>query len=90
VITSGAQAAIAELNDIVRLDGGELRVTEATASAIHLELDLSQSSCPECVVPKELMLDILTANLAKVDPDIRHVELHDPREWADQTTPDIP
>ena len=28
------------------------------------------------------MLDILGASLAKADPDIVHVELHDPREDA--------
>jgi hypothetical protein len=82
LITPAAQAAIAELNEIVRLDGGELRITEASSNTIRLELDLSQSSCPECVVPKDLMVDILMANLAKADPDIRHVELHDPREQA--------
>jgi hypothetical protein len=88
VITSGAQAAIAELNEIVRLDGGELRVTQASSTAIHLELDLSRSSCPECVVPKDLLVDILTANLAKADPDIRDIELHDPRERTDHVPQD--
>jgi hypothetical protein len=80
VISAGAQSAIEELNEIVRLDGGELRVKEASPTAIHLELDLTQSSCPECVVPRDLMMDILQANMTKADPDICHIELDDPRE----------
>jgi hypothetical protein len=83
VISPAAEAAVAELNAIVRLDGAELRVADGSATSIRLELDLSQSNCPECVVPRDLMLDIITANLAQADPDVREIELHDPREDAD-------
>jgi hypothetical protein len=79
-MSPGVEAAVAELNEIVRADGAQLRIASATATSLHLELDLSQSSCPECVVPKDLMLDIVTANLAAADPDIREIELYDPRE----------
>jgi hypothetical protein len=82
VISAAAAAAIAELNEIVRADGAELRVAEAASSFIRLELDLTHSSCPECVVPRDLMVDILRADLAEADPDIREIELHDPREHA--------
>lgn len=80
MISPPAEQAIAELNDIVRLDGAQLLVVEASATSLRLELDLSRSECPECVVPRELMLDILRANLAQADPDIATIELHDPRE----------
>ena len=71
---------IDELNEIVRPDGAVLRVRETTPTALRLELDLSGSECPECVVPKELMLEILVSRVALVDPDVRTIELHDPRE----------
>jgi len=73
-------AVVAELNEIVRPDGAELRVTERSATTLHLELDLTNSTCPECVVPKDLMLEILATNLASADPDIQRIELVDPRE----------
>lgn len=73
-------AVIDELNEIVRPDGAVLRVRETTPTALRLELDLSESECPECVVPKELMLEILVSRVALVDPDVRTIELHDPRE----------
>ena len=80
MISPPAESALAELNEIVGLDGATLHVVDASPTSICLELDLSASTCPECVVPRELMLDILAASLAEADPDIIHVELHDPRE----------
>ena len=80
MISPSAEAVIAELNEIVQADGGELRVKEASPTSIFLELDLTDSNCPECVVPKDLMLDILRSKLEAADPDIRQVDLHDPRE----------
>lgn len=73
-------AVVAELNEIVRPDGAELRVKERSETALRLELDLTNSECPECVVPKDLMLDILRNKLLTVEPDIRRIELDDPRE----------
>lgn len=73
-------AVVAELNEIVRPDGAELLVREESATAVVLELDLSASNCPECVVPKDLMLEILRSNLARLAPDVARIELHDPRE----------
>ena len=73
---------VAELNEIVRPDGAELRVKEQSETSLLLELDLTNSDCPECVVPKDLLLDILRKNLATADPDVRDVDLHDPRELS--------
>jgi hypothetical protein len=75
-------AVVEELNEIVKPDGAVLRVRESSPTSLRLELDLSESSCPECVVPKELILDILRSRVALVDPDVRTIELDDPREPA--------
>jgi hypothetical protein len=69
-----------ELNEIVRLDGAELVVRAETLTCVSLELDLSRSECPECVVPKALMMQLLISKLAFSAPDITAVELFDPRE----------
>jgi hypothetical protein len=71
---------IAEINEIVRPDGAELRVVDLSPTSLHLALDLTNSTCPECVVPRQLMLDILQSQLATLDPDIRTITLDDPRE----------
>lgn len=80
MISDGAASAIDAVNEILALDGGRLVVTSATATSLDLRLDLSASECPECVVPRDLMLDILRANLATADPDVQTVEVEDPRE----------
>lgn len=83
MISPGAASAIEAVNEILQLDGGRLVVESATASSIALRLDLSASECPECVVPRDLMLDILRGNLATADPDVQHVDVDDPRESTD-------
>jgi hypothetical protein len=77
---TAADDVLVELNEIVRPDGAELVIRSQTESALLLELDLTNSSCPECVVPKDLLVDILRAKLAKAAPDIRDVDLLDARE----------
>jgi Fe-S cluster biogenesis protein NfuA len=75
-----AEQVVHELDEIVKLDGGRLLLRQATEAEIELELDLTQSSCPECVLPKAMLLEIITAKLATAAPDVGHVQLHDPRE----------
>jgi hypothetical protein len=75
-----AEQVIHELDEIVKVDGGRLLLRRATEAEVDLELDLSQSSCPECVLPKAMLVEIITAKLATAAPDVSHVRLHDPRE----------
>lgn len=46
MISAPAQSALAELNEIVGLDGAVLHVVDASPTSIRLELDLSASTCP--------------------------------------------
>ena len=85
-LSPAAQATLDELAAIVEPDGARLVVRDASASAVTIELDLSASDCPECVLPKELLVDILATRLQESDPDVRAVELIDPRE-ADGAVP---
>jgi hypothetical protein len=80
MISPPAQSVLDELNEIVRLDGAEFHVVASGGSLIELSLDLSNSECPECVLPAQLLLDLLTARLADADPDITEIRLHDPRQ----------
>jgi hypothetical protein len=83
MISPPAQSVLDELNDIVRLDGAEFHVVASGGSLIELSLDLSNSECPECVLPAQLLIDLLTTRLAAADPDITDIRLHDPRESDD-------
>ena len=75
-----ARGVLDELSEILRADGAELLVRTASTASITFELDLSNSSCPECVMPRELLVDIYRSRLAEVDPDILWVVIIDPRE----------
>jgi Fe-S cluster biogenesis protein NfuA len=75
-----AEEVVRELDQIVALDGGRLHLRRATLGEVELELDLSHSSCPECVLPKSTLLEIIGAKLAAAAPEVWHVRLHDPRE----------
>ena len=71
---------VEELNEIVRLDGAELVVRAESLTSVLLEFDLSRSECPECVVPKDLIVELIRSKLAMAAPDISTVELIDSRE----------
>jgi hypothetical protein len=73
-------ATIEELNDIVAADGAALRVLSSTPESVALDLDLSQSECPECVVPWSLLTEIVAQRLAETCPTITTISLYDPRE----------
>lgn len=79
-LSAAAQATLDELAAIVEPDGARLVVRDASPSTITIELDLSASDCPECVLPKDLLVDILASRLQESDPDLRTVDLIDPRE----------
>lgn len=75
-----ARGVLDELSEILRADGAELWVRAASNASITLELDLSNASCPECVIPRELLVDIYRSRLNEADPDILSVVIIDPRE----------
>ena len=85
-LSPAARDILDELSEILRADGAELRVhTVASSVSLTFELDLSNSSCPECVMPRELLVDIYRSRLAEVDPDIVSVVIIDPREPGSET-----
>jgi len=74
------EEVVRELDAIVAADGGRLLLRSATPERVELALDLTDSSCAECVLSRSMLVDIVRRKLAAVAPDIREVELHDPRE----------
>lgn len=78
-----ASAALDQLNEILGLDGGRLVIDASTPTSLSLSLDLSKSECPECVLPKDLMIAMLRANLADRGAGITDIDLFDPRQQDD-------
>jgi hypothetical protein len=80
MLRPAAQAVLNELNEIVGADGAALVLRDATDSTVVLDLDLTGANCVECVLPHDLLVDIVRTRLTESDPDIRNVELRDPRD----------
>ncbi len=79
-LSPAAQATLDELAAIVEPDGARLVVRDASASEVTIELDLSASECPECVLPRDLLVDILSYAAAGVGSRSPHGRAHRPRE----------
>src|SRR5271165_1875207 len=71
--------AVGELQAIMAADGGELRVLNLEAPCAVFELVLEDASCAECVMPREMLIDILKFRLTEIDPSIVEVDVIDPR-----------
>jgi hypothetical protein len=68
------------LRESLRADGAELEyIDSGSDEEILFRLDLTDSSCRECVLPKEQLEQILLFTARKAVPGIRSVTIDDPR-----------
>jgi hypothetical protein len=83
-------SARAEIFDIVRLDGAELTIRSVEDSVVRLDLSLEGASCPECVMPRAVLQDVVHHTLAdRLGVDLP-VEITDPRLGAGLPTEELP
>ena len=73
--------AVEETAALLRGDGADLRLVSADnkTARIRLALDLDDVTCADCVLPPDLLLEMLTAALNKRVPGEFEVVLDDPR-----------
>lgn len=68
------------LRESLRADGAELAYVDSESDdEILFRLDLTDSTCEECVLPKEQLEQILLFTARKAVPGIRSVTVDDPR-----------
>jgi hypothetical protein len=74
-------AAVDETAALLRGDGADLVLVraDATVGRIELTLDLSAVECLDCVVPPELLEQMVTAELQRKVRGEFELVLHDPR-----------
>lgn len=85
---TAVQELIDDLNGLLLADGAELHVSDESAGRLLLELDLTKSACPSCVLPRSMLLELLTARLAEAAPSVQTIDLRDPREDPRWSPPD--
>jgi len=72
-------AGLDELRELLRPDGADLELLGLAGRQVHLRLDLSNVECLDCVVPPELLAELVCDGLRRrVGADL-DVTLDDPR-----------
>lgn len=75
-------SGLAPLRTGLNADGADLQITSSGLTDIEVSLILTDETCQECIVPKDVMKTIITNIVAQVSPDI-DVTYIDPRPGAD-------
>jgi hypothetical protein len=73
--------AVHETGAVLRADGADLVLVEGNARAarIHVKLELEGANCEDCVVPPDLLADIVAQDLRRHLRDEFELILDDPR-----------
>jgi Fe-S cluster biogenesis protein NfuA len=77
-------AGVEELRALLRADGADLQIvgTDGEADRVHLRLDLANVECLECVIPPDMLDQMIRDGLRRrVAPDL-DVIFDDPRRAA--------
>lgn len=76
---ASVEAHLAGFREGLVADGYDLLVDEVSAGTARLRITAGPDACAECLVPKDLMIDMLKASLEDL-PEIKQVELAYPSE----------
>jgi Fe-S cluster biogenesis protein NfuA len=70
-----------EMGALLRSDGADLRLVDADprTDRIEVALELDGAECEECVLPAELLRQMVTDALSRRLPGEFELVLHDPR-----------
>jgi hypothetical protein len=73
--------AVDEMGALLRSDGADLQLIEANpkTARIELRLELEGAECAECVLPADLLEQMVSEALARRVPGEFELVLHDPR-----------
>lgn len=74
-------AAVEELADVIRADGGDLVLVAADPATdrVEVRLDLEGVSCLDCILPPEQLRRVLEDGIARRVPSEFELVVHDPR-----------
>jgi len=79
IVPAAYRAAIAELQEFVSADGANLIVRTATERSLELDLDLAGVECIDCVLPADILAEIVNDRLhERLGPDVQ-IQLYDSR-----------
>lgn len=74
--------AIESVRETLRPDGVDIEFQREEEGVAHFRLVLDDVECQECVVPSEILEQILLNSIRKNVPEISAVKISDPRTQA--------
>ena len=79
--TESITDAVFEAGILLRADGAELHLVEfdEANARVRVAVDISGSNCPECIIPPDLLADMLTDAINRSYSSRVEVEVDDPR-----------
>lgn len=80
--TDALNAAIEEMQALMRADGADLLVRELNvpAARLHLVVDLANVECLDCVVPPDMLRQVIQDAITKKYAGELEILIDDPRE----------
>jgi hypothetical protein len=81
-------AAIDEVRELVKADGGDMLLTSVDGGTANLQLVVENSNCVECIMPRDILEQIALDILERGGAGIDAVAIDDPREHPDFVMPE--
>ncbi len=72
-------AGLKEVREALRLDGADLEVLGLERGVARLRLVVGPEACLECIMPKELIEQMILHDVQSIMPEVMRVTLDDPR-----------
>ncbi len=76
---SDLDKALEKVKELLRADGGDIVVSQVNGTEVQLRLILENSSCPECVLPADVLEPIALQMMSAEIPGLTSVSIADPR-----------
>ena len=73
-------AGLAPVQEMIRLDGGDIVLVDVEESTAHLRLVVEGANCAECVLPRTLLEGVALQMMQPFVPGLTAVAIDDPRE----------
>lgn len=80
-IARRVEEALGDLRRALAADGYALTVRDLPGGAVQVEIAAGPAACAECLIPKDVMLEILRSSLSGI-PDVGPLDLRYPQELS--------
>ena len=79
--TDDVRAAVDQIRALVEGDGARLRLlgVDRASGTVRLGIDVTGVSCDECLMPADLLTEIIDEHFLRALSGYRRIELTDPR-----------